>query len=471
MARQPMKRSGGATPPAGNRSVGRSSVGRGAVEMAPRPSVQGGTKGTPNSTRFYKEMFAAGLAAAFAGSLIFNYLIERYYVEWSNVVIMGVGMAVMAFLIVLACGMVESVMMAIADEHGGVSVFKALVFAVLAALVVGGAAMGLEFVYELGYQYVGVNYDDYVFVIDDSGSMFSSDRKDKRYEALEMLVESMDESNQVGLVRFSSGVDSEAAPALLDDAHRQTIDGVLAQTTQGGGTDIQVALMRAAEMLDTAKRQGYATAVILLSDGAAYVDTDAVAQRFNGLDVDICTVALGHGADRRLLQTLADDTGGLALEVSDADMLRSTYRLLNGGRLTRCLLLPRIGADRSDLLHAAMCVIFLAVLGVLIGGALILMFNTHYMNPHVMVCVAASGVGALILELGNDFGLGGVQRTILLVLYGLILIQCGVRGLSGRSGRLGGDRSRSEDGPVRARGQQIGGGSTGGRRPMTRGRR
>ena len=399
--------------------------------------------GTPNSTRFYTEMTVAGLLSAFVGSLIFNGLIDRYYVTWPNLLIVTVGMAIMAFLIVLSCGMVESVRMAISDRQGGLSAGKALLCAVAAAIVVGAAAAGFEFIYELGYRYTGVCYDDYLFVIDDSGSMMSSDHKSKRYSALEMLLETMDDTNMAGLVRFSDKVDAEIAPALLDGTHRSAMNTELAKPMLGGGTDIQEALLYAADLLEAARRPDHSTVVVLLSDGGASVDLDRVLQRYNDMNVDICTVALGMGADRVLLQKLADGTGGLSLEVKNADMLRSTYLLLNGGTITRNLLLPRIGSDRGDILHAVMCVVFLAALGVLIGGALILMFNTSYMNTHPVVCTVASLGGALLLELGNDLGMNGFQRTVLLVLYGLILIQCGVRGVSGYTGTLVGNRKNT----------------------------
>jgi len=393
------------------------------------PPVQ--KKAPEKDSRFYVEMLIGGLVAGVLSCVIVQQLFQRYYMSWPNLILVGVSIAVTTFLLVLCCGVVESFKMGISGHSGGVSLLKTLVFALAGSLVVGAAAVGLEFLYELGFEQSGVNYDDYIFVVDDSGSMSGNDPRDQRYSALTQLLDRMDDSNQVGIIRFSSGIDDEIEPAVVDSDHKDALtDFISQQIAYGGGTDIALGLQRAYEMYQDNQRAGFDSAVVLLSDGQSYVDADALVDLFNGIDVDICTVALGSGADRRMLSRLADGTGGMALEVSDADAIRASYALISGIGLKRCLLMPRIGTDRTNILHAVMCVVFLTLLGIGMMLVLQMMFNSYYMQPQLLVGTAASLLGSLILEIGHDLGAGSVVRHILLVLYCLVLIRCGVRSQS-----------------------------------------
>lgn len=374
------------------------------------------------SSRPYKELLIGGLAAAVVGCIIVSILLDRFYMEWPNLVLVCVCMMAMALPIILVCGLIEAKMIGLAEKSRAMDVPRALLFALAGTLIIGAAALALEFLYELGYAYQGVNYDDYIFVIDDSGSMGSNDRGNKRYSALESLLNGMDETNMVGVIRFSDIIEGEEAPDVLNDSHRQNIQNLIGGKVLSGSTDIQLALNRAIEMFQTAKRDR-PSAIVLLSDGQSLVDVNGLTAQANAMDVDICTVALGMGADRQMLQSLADSTGGMMMDVRDADMLRVSYKLLNGGVLRRCLLMPRIGSDRGDILHGIMSVVFMGVLGSLISLALVLMFGTSKAQPQLVIGTAASFAGALIHELGNAIGTDGIARTAMLILFGLVLLQ------------------------------------------------
>ena len=232
----------------------------GAGDVTP---VQPGGSGKPvKDSRFYMGMLIAGLAAGVLSCVIVEQLFQRYYLSWPNLILVGASIAVTTFLLVFFCGALESFKMAISDHFGGVSLLKALLFALAGSIVVGALAIGLEFLYELGFEQSGVNYDDYIFVVDDSGSMSGNDPRDQRYSALTQLLDRMDDSNQVGIIRFSSGIDDEIEPAVVDSDHKDALTAFIdQQITYGGGTDIALGLERAYEMYQENQRAGFDSAV------------------------------------------------------------------------------------------------------------------------------------------------------------------------------------------------------------------
>ena len=374
-------------------------------------------------SRPYKELTVAGLICSVIGAVIIAILLDSLYMQLPNLILVPLSMMILTLPIVLVCGLIEARKMGLASDKFTLGTSRVIAFALAGTLAVGAVACVLEFIYELGFVYQGVNYDDYIFVIDDSGSMSTSDRSDKRYTALDTLIGNMDESNMIGVVRFSSDVDSELAPAVLNDSHRQRVSSFLDSPARGGGTDIQAGLERATELFAASRRSGRASAIILLSDGAsASVDVTGLSEKLNKLDIDICTVALGSGADRNLLQDLADATGGIMLDVSDAEMLRVSYKLLNGGSLRRNLLMPRMGSDKGNILHIAMSILFMGALGSFISLLLVTMFHTERAKPQLVVGISASFTGAVIHELTNNMGLGNIGRFVMLVLFGLVLL-------------------------------------------------
>ena len=388
-------------------------------EVSRRRTALGTTK-VDTRNRFYWELLAGGLAASLVGSILVKLLFEHFYAEWPNLVLASVSMLIMAALITLVCGMIEAQRNMIAHGDTAGSIGEMMLKAAIGTLIVSALALGLEFIYELGYVYKGVDFQDYIFVVDDSGSMSGNDRQNKRYSSLGPLLESMDETSMVGLIRFDNTILDEAAPAVLDDTQRQTLKQIMDNAAISGGTDIQLALNRAAQLYQDSKRSGIPSAVVLLSDGGANVDVPGIIQTFNNMDVSVCTVALGSSANRNLLQSLADGTGGVMLDVSDADMLKASYRLLNGGELRRCLLMPRIGADKSDVMHMVMSVLFMAILGTAISAVLAFMFGWDAGKRQLLVGGTASTIGALIHEVCNN--LGSSQRSLMLFLFGLVLL-------------------------------------------------
>ena len=173
-----------------------------------------------------------------------------------------------------------------------------------------------------------------VFVIDDSGSMWSNDRGKKRLSVARDLVERFPENTRTGVVRFADGV-TDLTGGLTD---AQTAKSVLADANfyDSGGTSMYLAVQQALNMFqgdDDATLRN----IIVLSDGETS-DTrlhDSVVAEANKRKVKINAVGLGGGGPgsyfERWMKVLASQTGGESYLAQDADALAGIYE--NIGKL------------------------------------------------------------------------------------------------------------------------------------------
>jgi uncharacterized protein YegL len=159
-----------------------------------------------------------------------------------------------------------------------------------------------------------LNPIDIVLVIDRSGSM-RGDKIGLAKEAAKMFVDQMRTGDKIGVVGFdttasveypSTEIDSEGA---VKAAARDAIDTLSTQglTSVGGG------LLRAQEELNASGPDDPVRLMVLLSDGyenrPPYVED--VLPSIVADSIVVHTVGLGSGADQDLLNSIADQTGGI----------------------------------------------------------------------------------------------------------------------------------------------------------------
>ena len=151
-----------------------------------------------------------------------------------------------------------------------------------------------------------------VMVIDRSGSMMDSaygvSRMEMAKEAAMRAVEVMEPSDTVGVVVF----DSEPAWAVEMQkvgGNVSSITDTIGSVQPGGGTSILPALEEAYKVLretDTKTKH-----MILLTDGQAETSGyDRVIEGMKAEGITLSTIAVGSGADVRLLSELAEKGGG-----------------------------------------------------------------------------------------------------------------------------------------------------------------
>lgn len=181
-------------------------------------------------------------------------------------------------------------------------------------------------------------------VIDISGSMKKNDPNNLRRPALKLLVDLLPTGSKAGVWTFGAYVNMLVPHQAVDDAWREHARAQASKINSVAlYTDIENALERASYDIDKPE-PGFDRHIILLSDGM--VDTSesrnsAIKRRENQASRDqilrkmlpklkeagytIHTIALSDNADKDLLNTLAQRTGGLFAVAHNADDLMSLF--------------------------------------------------------------------------------------------------------------------------------------------------
>jgi Ca-activated chloride channel family protein len=151
---------------------------------------------------------------------------------------------------------------------------------------------------------------DVILVLDTSGSM-EGEKIDQAKEALEFILEHLNQEDRFNIVAFSTGVrvyEREPEPATRADEAWRFIDDLRAV----GGTNIDLALAEALAMADGERPQ----IIIFLTDGLAtegVTDTDRIianVDRQVSENVRVFTFGVGNDVNTFLLDTIAQDNRG-----------------------------------------------------------------------------------------------------------------------------------------------------------------
>lgn len=181
---------------------------------------------------------------------------------------------------------------------------------------------------------------DVRILVDISGSMKETDPANLRIPAVNLLVELLPEASQAGIWTFGRYVNMLVPLAAVDDDWRASAKDKARQINSVGlYTNLTDALERA--RWKVAADSGYRHSLILLTDGridmrepGAPADTDEqqrqrllneVIPAYVEAGARIHTLALSDGADQKLLQQIALETGGLYLRADNADQLLKAF--------------------------------------------------------------------------------------------------------------------------------------------------
>ncbi len=371
---------------------------------------------------FHWKMLIGGLIGAAVGVVVslilYNVMFDS---SGSNVLLVGLILGILAAGILLGCVLSEviSPCLRVRREAGMPEILLALASAVVVMLL----GCLFEFLYELNGSYTSPEFNDYIFVIDDSGSMSGTDPSMLRYEAMSQLVDSMDQDTRVGLVRFDSYIQSTVELDYLTLAHREKLQDSISTAVSDGGTNIQLALEEALKLYQASRSNGRYPVVVLLSDGESYVNISAVSSDYMNEGVAISTVGLSDYVNVRMLENLAQATGGQYFEVSEADGLIDAFRQVQKAVSCRTLFSARPGAQRGNVLMMILRVVFLLVPGALIGFALVVILRENGVERQILTSVVTGLLAGLMMEIGTYFFWDTTVVHILSwMLYGIVLL-------------------------------------------------
>lgn len=229
-----------------------------------------------------------------------------------------------------------------------------------------------------------------VFVLDQSGSMNTTDASQLRYEAMDLFMGiSSDTGNYMGAVIFNDRIVSQLNITAMNGSSDKNAMSQQVRATAGqtGWTDIGTAIKTATDMLDSNKNPSLDSAIILLTDGnTVFTDkaNDPVAEekmaaseknkkdaiqvaQQNGYKIySICLNADGS-ANLDEMKMISEQTNGTFVEVKNANDLKNVFTQFYGmiystdttiladttipqtGILEIPFNIPRIGVDEANI--------------------------------------------------------------------------------------------------------------------------
>lgn len=142
---------------------------------------------------------------------------------------------------------------------------------------------------------------DFMLVMDNSGSLSSTDPTKERFAAVRQLFSSLDVDANVnfGLVAFESSA-TLVSPLQSGSSSRSTVEAWMQSATPGGGTDIESGIRAASQELITKGRANASRIILVFTDGQDTSSNSEVAARD----------AAGQGQVVHLVGLLTADTAG-----------------------------------------------------------------------------------------------------------------------------------------------------------------
>jgi hypothetical protein len=176
-----------------------------------------------------------------------------------------------------------------------------------------------------------------LFIIDDSGSMATSDPTDLRYTAVKLFASALDEGDAVGVIRFSSQstLVTNGWVEITNADRKQTLLDTIQPVPADGYTDFQSAFKLAQSLLDQDTSGGNKTVLVLLTDGKpeiqnSYVDYENETLTLaSQLNVPVYSIALTAQGQTGFLSKVSAQTNGELISAKSAnDLLDSYLRIL-----------------------------------------------------------------------------------------------------------------------------------------------
>lgn len=271
----------------------------------------------------------------------------------------------------------------------------------LAGIILLTFVLGLlfEFLYEIDMFSEQDIYQDatsYVFIIDNSGSMSGNDPDGLRYSAISRIMAEKDDSFPYAVYSFSDSVVVDRAIAPISDGNNELGPKYL------GGTSLKLALTTVLDEYENkfSYEMGDAPKFLVLSDGYAtdiglFRKIDPVLKRYAKTNISVSTVGLGN-PDEALMQRIADETGGVYINVDDVDSLEDSMKQAitkYGEDKYARTLYTRRSVPRLNFVYAIMRILFTSILGILMSLAML--FATGKSEDSSMIIGSSLITGAI----------------------------------------------------------------------------
>jgi Ca-activated chloride channel family protein len=160
---------------------------------------------------------------------------------------------------------------------------------------------------------------DYVFVVDISGSMDDDGKLDASRQSLKAFIDMLGEGDRFEVIAFNNQPRPLFKQLSKADAAAKSQAAVFLTSQEArGGTNLSPAVSAAYQHADTARPLN----VVILSDGLAEQGERTTLSRLikqRPAGSRVFAIGVGNDVNRGLLESLADDSGGLAAFLSRGD--------------------------------------------------------------------------------------------------------------------------------------------------------
>ena len=325
----------------------------------------------------------------------------------------GIYFAVVMLGILIAAFFSELIASRLKDSWSGGEVGRSILLIVVSVLIFGLFGALFQFLYGLGFTNKHMSQiDDYLFVIDNSGSTDESDPNNLRFSEVENLISKLGVNNHFSIEVFDDSIEGKLPLTAVNDTSRKELSQFnnRMKTTGKGGTELQLVLN---DVINNYTPDGRNAAVILLSDGESNssVDYDALGSAYLKKKLPVFCVAFSYMAPSGVhtMKQLAENTNGYYYEINDLKDLQQTIENMFELTSRRSLLERRRGSDVSNLLATILRILFIAILGILVEVALAFVLDCEDLMkmalvihiPFSILAGITAEVGMRILPLSN----------------------------------------------------------------------
>jgi len=172
-----------------------------------------------------------------------------------------------------------------------------------------------------------------ILILDNSGSMATSDAGNLRFTAARLFASLLDEGDAVGLIVFSTTSQplTNGLVTLRNKADKENLLRQIQASLPDGYTDMKAAFFNAGEMIKTFKPDMGRLVIVFLTDGKPEIPQPYPAYEQETLDLavslgmPVLSIALTPAAQTPFLSRLATETGGTVVPADDASDLLDAY--------------------------------------------------------------------------------------------------------------------------------------------------
>jgi Ca-activated chloride channel family protein len=281
--------------------------------------------------------------------------------------------------------------------------FKALVPSTLALMFVCGFL--LQFIYGLSFDKVREPQDVYL-AIDISSSMVDNDPNALALQSAKNLVNVLSGEKRVSITTFATEANNIMPLTLLSaEGKKSLIQNIETISYDGESTDIVAALNNLRDQIDA---QGISatqrkSVIILLTDaqtqkGGIY----GFDQTFKSKNIALNSIVIDPmGLGNPELKDISSTTGGKYMLVDNSNEVVDIFSTVYNYNSKHYLVGERFGKDLYGTLYPSLRILFLLLLGILIGINLGVIFNNRFLATTFMIGGGIAGLYAgILLEVG-----------------------------------------------------------------------